>query len=686
MQSGEKNSEHHYLFLEDDKGEACQDFIGRQNEASHQALRDVQFEEDRDIVLDLLQNENRLILPRRRGEWLFEFGRTSKNPRGLWRRLPANEVVNQDAQWEIVFDLDAFCERENHAWVWFGASTAFFDPDKVILALSDGGSDRARFIEFDCNRKCIVENGFDIAPSKASVSWLDPDTIILSSSAGEGDATSSGWPSVIRHVKRGDDPISAPVIFWASSSDVLVSGTVLQRPDDVPLIAATTYHELQKSSVTLLNLMSEPVRLKTPADVYVSCNRTHYFYFTRSKGIFPTGSLILNSFDNNSSSFDQHRAVFIPEDRCALDQFLLLDRWLVWTVLENLKPSLFILSLDDTEAKPVEIMLPEGSERIEVSALDADVQVDCNNLLIYAQGFLNAPVIFQLDLGRYGADAELEEVTRSPERFDARGMTTKLLEACSDDGTKIPYHLVLPANYEQEMGQLPILMCGYGGYEISLKPFYAIVTGKLWLERGGAYVLAYIRGGGEFGPDWHQAAIRENRSRSFEDFAAIAKDLVKRGFTTTEKLACTGGSNGGLLVGVMLTRYPELFGAIWSSVPVMDMLRFHKFAAGQAWIKEYGDPEKEYYRLFLQAYSPLHNVKSNSDCAYPPVYIESNSNDDRVHPSHARRMTAALMDAKQDVLFHEFSSGGHGGAGATNEEAAHWAMAFRFLSKVLMDR
>ncbi len=685
MKAGEKDSDHQFLVLEDDKDETCQSFVTQQNEASSQALCDAQFENDRKIVLELLQNENRLIRPRRTGKWLYEFGRSGNNPRGLWQRLPANEAVTHNANWEVVFDLDAFCKSEDHVWVWFGAIPAFFDPDRVLLVLSDGGSDRVRFIEFDCNRKCIVENGFDIAPSKADVSWLDTDTIILSSSASEGDATKSGWPGAIRRVKRGDDPLIAPVILRANSSDVLVNGTALQRPDDVPLIAITTYHELQKSSVTLLNYGSEPVLLNAPAEAHVSCNQTHYFYFTRSKGAYPTGSLILNSFKNNNSSYEQHRAVFIPEDRCALDQFLLLDRWLAWTVLDNLKPSLFILALDDIEAKPFEISLPEGSERVEISALDMEVQLDCNILLVYTQGFLNAPVIYQLDLGRYDGDAELEELTRSPERFDAEGMTTRLLEACSDDGTKVPYHIVLPVNHEQEMGQLPILMCGYGGYEISLKPLYGFVTGKLWLERGGAYVLAHIRGGGEFGPDWHQAAMRENRSRSFEDFAAIAKDLVKRGFTTSNKIACTGGSNGGLLVGVMLTRYPELFGAIWSSVPVMDMLRFHKFAAGQAWIEEYGDPEKEEDRQFLQAYSPLHNVKSRSDCSYPPTYIESNSNDDRVHPSHARRMTAVLLEAKQEVLFHEFGSGGHGSVGATNEEAVRWAMAFRFLRSVLMD-
>ncbi len=260
-------------------------------------------------------------------------------------------------------------------------------------------------------------------------------------------------------------------------------------------------------------------------------------------------------------------------------------------------------------------------------------------------------------------------------------MTSLLLEATSEDGTKVPYHIVLPKAWTK--GELPVLQYGYGGFDVALGPYYSGVIGR-WLEQGNAYVMAYIRGGGEFGPNWHRTAKGHGRHRAFADFAAVARDLVARGYTTPSRIAGSGGSNGGLLTGVMTTRYPQDFGAIWCQVPVLDMTRFHVFPAGKAWIDEYGDPDNPADRDYLLSYSPLHNVKPASEATYPSIYIESSSNDDRVHPSHARRFAAQLEALGHHPLFHEFGSGGHGGDGASTERATRTAMGYSFLRETIV--
>ncbi|MGL5008674.1 MAG: prolyl oligopeptidase family serine peptidase, partial [Paracoccaceae bacterium] len=343
---------------------------------------------------------------------------------------------------------------------------------------------------------------------------------------------------------------------------------------------------------------------------------------------------------------------------------------------ENLQPRVMVLDLTG-DGGPQELPLPEPAEVMWVGTYDANPMGGDGTLTLDLSGFLTPrkTYLFDLKKGIEGIDYEL--LMAQPALFDASGHEVELLTAVSDDGTEVPYHLVRPKG---QKGPVPVLLYGYGGFGAAMGPGYSMVTGKMWLERGGAYALAYIRGGGEFGPDWWTVAKGAGRHKAFEDFASIAGDLAVRGLSTPAQIACHGGSNGGLLCGVMLTRYPERFGAVWANVGVMDMLRFHLFPSGAGWIDEYGDPDDPAGAAWLRAYSPLHNVRGTPP--YPAALIDTSESDDRVHPSHSRRFAAALRAAGQDSLFYSHA-GGHGGGGGSHEKARELALGYAFMRKAV---
>jgi prolyl oligopeptidase len=370
-------------------------------------------------------------------------------------------------------------------------------------------------------------------------------------------------------------------------------------------------------------------------------------------------------------------AVFTPGPRQAVkaETLFLFRGWLIWTETDNLVPRLMALQLD--QCTPQVVPLPEGTESFWLGTFDANADAGDGTLVLHASGFLMPPRTYLFDLHNGVEGVTYRPLLTQPSRFDATGMTVELLMARSMDGTEVPYHLIRPAG----TGPLPVMLYGYGGYAVSLEPGYDAITGKLWLEKGGAYVMAHIRGGGELGPDWWTAAKGPERHKAFEDFVAIARDLVARGISTPAQIGCNGGSNGGLLCGVMLTRYPDDFGAVWANVGVHDMLRYHLFPSGRGWIDEYGDPDDPAARDWLLAYSPLQNVDHSR--AYPPALIDTSDSDDRVHPSHSRRFAAALRGAGKDTLFYSHA-GGHGGGGGSDEKAREMALGYAFMRQSLM--
>ncbi|MGR6429338.1 prolyl oligopeptidase family serine peptidase [Rhizobium sp. PAMB 3174] len=680
-----------YLEFENDSAPATLAFVDRMNDAADAALRTPGFERDRDLIRALIERDDKLIIPARRGDYLYQFRRLKTHALGVLQRVPKETAPLPDADWETVFDLDAFCETEGKTWVWRGATACIDDPDLILLALSDGGSDLMRYVEFDCRDKAVVAGGFDTPACRAHASWLNRDEIFYFGSIDRNSATRSSWPRVGRILQRGMVPADAPVIFEAGEDDVTafafrLGHSLAALPASAGHIDVFAIrHDIGSTSYWLQKNGGERMALDVPRLSDVGFSHNYYLWRAKSDEAVAEGSLVLAPlpvhFDACPPRLDRPRIVFAPGERQTVTQFMLLKEWCVFTVSDNLQPKIFLLDLSDPTGEPQELAMPANAETIGLKTLDDDLHHGDDTLLIWTQGFLQPPTLFRLDLADRSQPPTLVKTAQAPELFDATGMRSELLMATSSDGTEIPYRLVLPANAAAT--SLPVLLYGYGGFESGLQPYYSGVTG-LWLSQGNAYVQAYIRGGDEYGPAWHLAAKREKRPTAYEDFVAIARDLVKRGYARPDTIACQGGSNGGLLTGVMLTRYPEDFGAVWCQVPVLDMLRFHTFPAGRAWIDEYGDPDKPEDATFLKAYSPLHNILSAEERRYPPVYVESSSNDDRVHPSHARRFAALLKDAGQSVLFREFGSGGHGGDGRADDIAARLATGYSFLRETIV--
>ncbi|MGE6739120.1 prolyl oligopeptidase family serine peptidase [Allorhizobium pseudoryzae] len=676
------------LFLETDTDPATLEFVAARNAASRASFETPEFAADRDAIRAMLEREDRLIVPSRRGDWLFDFHRTRDNPLGIWRRLPATQQATPEAAWETVFDVDAFCAAEGKRWIFNGAKSCPWEPTRVLLMLSDGGSDMVRLLEFDAEAKQVVPGGFDTPAVRAHASWLSPDEICYFGSIDAASATQSGWPRVGRRLRRGERPEEAEILYEAAMTDVtgyLITedAGLLEGGTSRPVHVFVAVHEIGKMALSLDDGNGALRRLDLPVDIDFDIGANHILWHAKSDAAVATGSLVLQRFTpSGADPLDPDRRILVsPQPGQSIRQFALLREWAVYTVEDRLRPSLFVLDLTKAGAEPVAIRLPEGIESLSFTPLYSDLMLGDDTLNVIGQGFLKPPTRYELRLQDRDRSPDLIALQSSPAFFDAEGMQSTLLEAVSEDGTRVPYRLVLPKSWTE--GELPVLLYGYGGFSVSLGASYSGVTGR-FLEQGGAYVQAHIRGGSELGPDWHTVAKRHGRHRAFQDFVAIARDLVQRGFTKPNRIACTGGSNGGLLTGVMLTRYPEDFGAVWCRVPVLDMTRFHLFPAGKAWMDEYGDPDNADDRAYLLGYSPLHGIRPATDCTYPALYIESSSNDDRVHPSHARRFAKALEDAGHQPFFHEFGSGGHGGAGNSGEIAERTAMGYSFLRQNIM--
>lgn len=651
-------------------GAATQRFVAEQNAITEAALMDAAFDRNVAEAARIMANEASLSSLSQRGRWIYNFRKTKDNPRGVWRRRPHDLPVDPHTGWETVFDVDAYCAETGEDWHWRGAPTSPSDPDRVLIALSQGGSDQSIYREFDCAARAFVEGGFRFGPERGNVSWLDADTVLWSSAL-EGDSTNASWPGTIRKVPRGSDPKTGEVIFRAEKSDVTCFAYSIEGASGQRIPCASRIPNIGEEECTVF-FPEGPVTLASPTDTTLSHNAQHFAFVVKTEG-GPEGALMLGRIGGAAT-----RVVMEVSDRQAIDGMFFLKHWMLWTLSDNLKPRLFALDLRRDAAQPIEITPPGAADSVFWGYHNANPDLD-QTLQMNLQGFLKSPRICTFDLENGPEDIQFKELWRDPEEFDATGMSVQLLDATSDDGTQVPYHLVLPKDAPSDV---PVLLYGYGGFDVSLPPSYIPIMGALWLGQGCGFAMAHIRGGGEFGPDWHAQAKREKRHKAFEDFASIASDLVKRGITQPQRIACEGGSNGGLLTGVMLTRYPERFGAVWTKVGVHDMLGFHEFPAGRAWVDEYGDPDNPTDAEWLRAYSPLHNVVSAGETAYPPCLVETSDFDDRVDPSHSRRFAARLSEAGQNAYFIEHK-GGHGGSSSLFDRAKTACLGYSFLRHAL---
>jgi prolyl oligopeptidase len=659
-----------YLWLEDILGEDALDWVRARNEPTVEELSGDEFVRMRTQALEVLDTDARIPYVRRRGDYLYNFWRDAANPRGLWQRTTLESYRSDNPDWDVLIDVDELARADDENWVWAGANVIYPEYTRALVSLSRGGSDAAIVREFDMATREFVVDGFTLAEAKSQTSWVDPDTLLIGTDFGEGSLTESGYARIVKRWHRGQPVEDAQTVFEGSAGDVIVAAGVDRTPGFERTMLRRALDFFNDQVYELRG--DELIRIDAPTDASISVHRQWLLIELRTDWItgsasYTAGSLLAADYDEFLAGTAQLRVVFEPDAHTSLLHY-------AWT-----RDRLVVVTLSDVASR-VEIVTPGSWQRRPVT----DVPANTNTVIVAADDtgdeiFLDSSGFTTPSQLLHGAvDGPLEQIKSAPAFFDAEGMTVAQHFATSKDGTTIPYFVVRPRD---ATGPGPTLLGGYGGFEVARTPGYDGVLGRLWLARGGTFVLANIRGGGEYGPGWHTQAMRAGRHLVAEDFASVATDLVDRGIARVQQLGAQGGSNGGLLMGVMLTKYPELFGALVCQMPLLDMRRFHLLLAGASWVAEYGDPDNPDDWEFIAEYSPYQNI--SADIEYPPVLITTSTRDDRVHPGHARKMTAALEAAEHRVWYYENIEGGHAGAADNAQTAFKSALSFSFLWRML---
>ena len=660
-----------YLWLEDIAGDDALDWVRRHNEPTIEEFRDDRFEQLRAEALEVLDTDTRIPYVRRRGEYLYNFWRDAENPRGLWRRTTLAHYRSEEPEWDVLIDVDELARTDDANWVWAGADVIEPDHTRALISLSRGGSDAAIVREFDMATRTFVADGFELPEAKSQIAWEDPDTLLVGTDFGPDSMTESGYPRVVKRWRRGRPLSEATTVFSGPVTDVIVSASV----DRTPGYERTLVHR----AVDFFNDQvfelrgGELVRIDAPTDASLSVHREWLLIELRTdwytgSAQYRAGSLLAAYYEQFLDGTADLTVVFEPDEHTCLHQYAWTRDKLLMVTLVDVASRVEVVTPGDWTREPVP-GLPRGTDSTVIAAADDTG----DEIFLDSSGFLTPSRLLHGVAG-----GTLTEIKRAPSFFDAADLEVAQHFATSDDGTAVPYFVV---RHRHDRSPRPALLGGYGGFEVSRTPGYDGVLGRLWLSRGGAYVLANIRGGGEYGPGWHTQAMRAGRHKVAEDFAAVARDLVDRGITTVPQLGAQGGSNGGLLMGIMLTKYPERFGALVCQVPLLDMKRFHLLLAGASWVAEYGDPDDPEDWEFIAEYSPYQHV--SGERAYPPVLITTSTRDDRVHPGHARKMTAALEAAGQPVWYYENIEGGHAGAADNAQTAFKSALSYSFLHRML---
>jgi prolyl oligopeptidase len=665
-----------YLWLEDVTGARALDWVRAQNGVSTNELEAApDFEPIRQRLLAIHDSKERIPFVTKYGLAYYNFWRDGSNVRGIWRRTSLEEYHKQNPAWETVLDLDQLAAAEKENWVWKGATVLDPDKDLALLLLSRGGADATVVREFSLKDKAFVTNGFYLPEAKSRVSWRNRDTLYVGTDFGPGSLTKSGYPRIVKEWKRGTPLSDAQTVFEAQPEDMSVAAYAVHDHGRV-------YEWINRQATFFtdevrLRRGNDWVLIDKPADAELSTFGDHLLLRLRTDWTvggrtFTGGSLLTMNFDDYLNGSRTLLPLFEPTDRKSLAGQSETKNYLVLTELDNVKSRPYLVRWTDGRWTRSPLEVPAFGS-VSVSGVDSD---ESDDFFLTLTDFVTPSSLALGNAARPGR----EPLKSLPAFFNADGIEVQQFETASKDGTRVPYFQVSRKGLKLD-GQNPTLLYGYGGFEISMLPTYNPSVGSAWLERGGTYVLANIRGGGEFGPKWHEAARKENRQRAYDDFIAVAEHLIARKVTTPRHLGIQGGSNGGLLMGVMLTQRPDLFGAVVCQVPLLDMRRFNQLLAGASWMDEYGNPDKPAEWDYIRKFSPYQNVRA--DRKYPRVFFTTSTRDDRVHPGHARKMVARMKEQGHDVLYYENIEGGHGGA-ANNKQAAYMqALAYTFLLKQL---
>jgi prolyl oligopeptidase len=663
-----------YLWLEDIEGERALHYVEQQNKLTLDNFGDASFAADRDTLAAIYDRPDNIPYISRRGEFVYNTWKDATNPRGLWRRATLDEFRKEQPAWDIILDIDALAKSENEDWILSWVSTLPGNHTRAMLSLSRGGSDAAVLREFDVETKAFVAGGFHLPEAKGGATWLDADTLLLSSSHG-GDAmrTTSGYARTIRLWRRGTSVDQATVLFEVPASS-MVAYVNVDRTGAAPIVWFIEQTGFFDVVIWLGDATGPKTKLDLPTDIGIETHGDWLVVKRRSAWTlggktYPPDTMLGISLSAFLAGDRNFTTVFEPGPRRALQGFQWSSGKLVLSILDELKPVYEVLAPSNLGWSRTSLPgLPEIGV-VDVWRLDNEESESNGDLLVNAQDPLNPSSLTLLQ----GMQTPML-LKRAPRTFTADGLVVTQHEAVSIDGERIPYVQTGPAG---ETGDAPVHLTGYGGFGVSSRPYYNSMIGKLWLERGGTSVTANIRGGGEFGTRWHDAGRFAHKRLTHDDFAAVAADLVRRGVTRADRIAAEGGSNGGILISNMLTRYPERFGALFCTIPLIDMRRYSKLLAGASWIAEYGDPDKPDEWEWLKTYSAYHAAIPGQ--TYPPILIATTRRDDRVHPGHARKMTAKLQAMGYEAYFYEPAAGGHGYGKDNKERAAFAALGLRFL-------
>ena len=679
-----------YLWLEEVEGDRALNWVRSQNQRT---LADLQanpvYADLNEQALEVVNSSERIPYGTIRNGYVYNFWQDATNVRGLWRRTTLESYATESPQWETILDFDQLAQREDRNWVYKGANcyTAKAKADyKCLISLSNGGKDAVVIREFDLATKRFVDDGFTLPEAKSGVAWVDYNTLLVATDWG-GDGTTltqSGYPSTVKRWQRGTPLSEATQLFSGNKTDVGVFPYTQERDDGTRLegvVVAPTFFTRENY---IFPAGKDAVRLPLPdkADIVGLFEGQLIFTIKQDWTVeaggstthYSTGSLLAMPFTEagEMTSETVPEVIFEPNDRQAIEGVSMTRGQLLMTLSDNVVGKVFAITKAGDEWQREQLDLPANGT-LSVSFAGKDEAT----VLINYEGFLTPDSLMSYS----PQSGEVTTLKSLPSWFNAEDLVVEQKEAKSKDGTMVPFFVIHKKGIKHD-GKTPTLLYGYGGFQISMRPSYSGLRGKLWLERGGAFVLANIRGGGEFGPKWHQAGLKTNRQVVYDDFIAVGEWLIDHKLTSPEHLGIQGGSNGGLLMGVMLTQRPDLWNAVIVQVPLLDMLRFHLLLAGASWVGEYGSPEVPEEREWLEKMSPYHNFDADAD--YPEPFFVTSTKDDRVHPGHARKMAKLFEAAGKPFLYYENIDGGHSAAANQQETAKRVALEFTYLTEKLM--
>ncbi|SDE23526.1 prolyl oligopeptidase [Pricia antarctica] len=660
-----------YLWLEEVEGEKALAFVGEQSKATFDSLsKEKEYKNIYDNSLKIYNSPDKIPYPTIYGDFIYNSWKDKDHERGIWRRMSKTEYLRKDTVWEVLLDLDQMTKNDSIPWVFAGATGLYPKYDRFLVSLSKGGVDAAVVREFDPTTKSFLQDGFFIDEAKSDVAFLDENTVMVSTDFGENTMTTSGYARQVKLWNRGTLLKDAKLIYEGDSKDVGCFGYVL-RDDTVNYPIILNYHTTFTGSAFLW-MDDKAVKLDVPEDCNIQGILNNQLILDLKSDwevqerIYPQGSLISLNLPDLLEGKKEIQLILQPDEFSSISQVSQTQNKLLVNVLRNVIGELHIYSFDKDkwEQKKVPTM-DFGTIYIIESDASSDIY------FCQYENFLHPSTLYVAD----ATENSLKPYTSLPTYFDGSKYEVRQFKSTSKDGTLVPYFVVSAKNIKND-GNNPTLLYGYGGFEIPVAPFYAGTFGTSWLDSGGVFVLANIRGGGEYGPMWHQAGIKEKRQNVFDDFYSVAENLISKKITSPRHLGIMGGSNGGLLVGTAFTQRPELFNAVACLNPLLDMQRYSKLLAGASWIGEYGDPDKPEEWAYLQKYSPYQNLKK--EVQYPDVYFFTATTDDRVHPGHARKMAAKMIDLGHKVYFYENTEGGHAGSSTNEQRATEDAMLFSY--------